>query len=277
MLLDKFIGSHLTEILTNEELKVSPYGKLNDPFEGLHKVKYYTPSGAVEFVSKWNDYNYSKTGHYLNSEHFDLSTEIGAMNFLEANKNLIIKSGIQAINNCFRIASFANHKSPDTPELAQREVLMWAHYANSQKGARIVFDPSSKKIPGAHEKIDYETEPPELPLELFFSDPKIPKSKDQKAKLICALHTKAKAWKHEDERRLFIELKHVRTRIVKGNKFEYIRFPIKAIKTVDFGIYHDQAERDKLINKLRQTTGSHIRFRQCIRKQNKYEFAYEEV
>lgn len=272
MLLDKFVGSHLSEILLNEELKVSTFNELNDPFEGHHKIESYTPQQALQFVTRWKNHVSKHAGYEVPSENWDINCYIGAMNFLEERKNFLITTAIEAANLSFRIACFTNHKQQKTSELAQREILMWAHYANSQKGARIVFESTNKKIPGGIIKVTYNTRLPELPLDGLFTD----QNSSSKPPL-TAFNSKSKVWEYEDEHRLFVESKEVKRRPRKDKVLEFIPFPIQAVKIVDFGIYHSAKDRDALIRKLRADKGQHIKFRQCVRKANRYEFDFEEL
>lgn len=272
LLLDKFVGSHLADILLNEELKVSRWDELNDPFEGHHKIESYTPQQALSFVSKWRNHVSQHAGRLIDSEDFNLETPCGAMSFLESRKDFLISTAIEAANLSFRIACFTNHKKQKTEELALREVLMWAHYANSQKGARIVFDPLHKSLPGGLIQVKYDTAPPELPLDAIFSG-----SNTKTRPPLNAFNTKSKAWEYEDELRLFVETKKVKRDHRDEQLFEFVQFPIEAVKIVDFGIYHPQEERDSLIRKLKSGDGSHIRFRQCARKHNRYEFNFEPI
>lgn len=276
MLLEKFVGSHLTDILLNEELKVSRWDELNDPFEGLHKLENYTPREVRDFVSRWNQSRISKGEPPLELGYIDLRRDIDALNFGASLEDVMIEQGRRTLNQLYRIACFSTHHKNKSDEQSRIEVLMWAHYGNSQRGARIVFDPTFHQIPGTISKVDFAKEPAELLLDLLHrSREGIDKKK--KEQMIAPIRTKADVWEYEDEHRIIVPMEDVKSRYLNEQKFEFIPFPIKAVHTVDFGINYPKSNRDQLIKTLREGRGSHIQFRQCARKHNRYEFKFDPI
>jgi hypothetical protein len=133
-----------------------------------------------------------------------------------------------------------------------------------------VFDAHSKQIPGYIGVVKYETEPAEIPLDaLHRNGEEIDQEKKQQ--LIAPMYRKADAWEYEDEHRIIVERKDVKTRYLNGYEFESIPLPIQAVRIVDFGINYSPTERHQLIATLREGSGAHIQFRQCVRKNIRYE------
>lgn len=176
----------------------------------------------------------------------------------------------QSFDETSRLISFSANQFPNKKEF---EVLMWAHYAQSGTGARLTLE--TDELGPAHQtfrKIKYNEEPPSLTFDQLFSNGK---PDDIEKTLTEAPEIKAKHWQYENEYRLYLKSEFIKTTITNNGPLEYIPFPIKAIKRVDFGHNYIAQNRDMLIQQLRNKGFTHINFNQYSPKIGSYEFKYD--
>ncbi len=169
--------SHLQDIVVESCLYMSSINQLNDPFDSQSNI-YFDNSG----VSR-NKYIRSliKSHKIPNKERAKPEKRLHSPTIIQnelqrVRKNIVDKTGI------FSFSAEA------------RNLLLWAHYANSHKGVCLIFDVAQ----------DIDVFVQSLPIQYSKSYPVIKYSENLKSDLIRATFlTKANDWSYENERRIF--------------------------------------------------------------------------
>ena len=282
MILTRYLGSHLEDILTNCRLKVSRVSELNDPFEFRYKVvgKMTRDADATflqrrlekkDFIQQLRNYDIFRGKSDLDiKHHFQENRTTIEDNLLDtmpdAVKQLI--DGVAGIaDEIVRVVCFSN---PTQKQL--EEILLWSHYTRNHSGFRIWINLSLEPLlSNTTREVVYSDDL----ISLDINDPDIEQNAEPVFKK--AMATKAICWDYEDEIRVFIPKKYCKLEKVAGNVLEYIDISLESLTRIDFGIRFPIEERDKLIERMNEKGLSNIEFFQCGLSYDEYAIEYEEV
>lgn len=282
MIVTKYLGSHLEDILTNCRLKVSRVSKLNDPFEFRYKcVGDFTKKEAENFLQerlKRENFIQLLSG----SNEFRGKSEEEIKNHFQENKIEIVNKILETMPDAHRqIIDDVSENADKTIRIicfskpiqkSLDELLLWSHYARSHSGSRIWINLSLEPLLAIKQ---YEVKYRDDLVSLDISDPNI--DLNSEPIFIKALETKAKCWEYEQEIRVLIDKNYCKLEEVAGETLEYINISLESLTRIDFGVWFPEEERNTLIESLRTNGISNIKFFQCKRSYDKYAIEYEGV
>jgi len=158
---------------------------------------------------------------------------------------------------------------------SENQPLMWAHYADSHRGAMIVFDPKSASLTrkakprgrmGFLSDVNYCATRPTInyqtltDIDLF-----------QTYTL-----TKSEEWAYEKECRLVLELAEADSAIKNGaSEIHLLSIEPAAVRSIVFGCNTSLQSRDELVRTMRKNHNTnHLSFYQSSIDQSKYQINY---
>ncbi len=282
MILTRYLGSHLEDILMNCRLKVSKVSELNDPFEFRYKIvgklkrdvaaAYYRRRlEKEEFIQQIRNHNKFHGKSNLEIKHYfqeNITTIIDNMldSVSDSNKQ-VIDDVTDAADRTVRIICFSK---PTDKRL--KEILLWSHYTQNHSGFRIWINISLEApLPITTSDVVYSDDLISIDVnDLYGGQDAMPVLKE-------AMMTKAKCWDYEDEVRAFMSKEYCKLEEVGGKTLEYLNISLESLTRIDFGIRFPIEKRDKLIERLKGKGLSKIKFFQCGPSYDKYAIEYKEV
>ena len=155
-----------------------------------------------------------------------------------------------------------------------KEVLLWAHYADSHKGLRVHFDVSKIKIHSNNLcKMTYVNERQLL-------DPLSVKTGSGETEKLFAemLFVKSSEWSYEEEYRWLIDYGECFFEYDgKGQKRHYIPIDSEAIVGVDMGVSMTEHMKEAIRTYLKQSHLKHIVLRESTLDRKKYSLNYHNI
>ena len=240
---------HRYDIIMENELWFAKIDSLNDPIDSnLAYNKKYTIDEIQEY---WEDLS-------RNNPKYDLQE-----NLKKYGDN---KSFVEYQSKIFnrlraRIGVLCMSKNP-------KNILMWAHYANSHKGIVDGFDKNlvkgreTQQFVGVLDEMQY---PQNRHYKLLSYTKQNGKDRDEQ--FIESLTIKAPDWAYEEEVR-FINI---------GKSDIAIKFNMDCLKTIIFGVKTGKKERDSLIKCCKKHNFEHITFKQARFIDGKFELEFNEI
>ncbi len=283
MILTRYLGSHLEDILMKSRLKVSKISDLNDPFELrcrfvgemtresaetslLRRIK----SGGYAYQQiikddRFRGKSYSEIIHSLEKNMANI-TDYYLDKMPDVRKE-IIDNNIVLADKMFRVICFSN-----STQKKSEEILLWSHYTKGHSGFRIWINLSLEKLLlNTTRDVIYRDDL----LSIDINDPNL----EQNAAPVFmeATYTKAKCWEYEDEVRVFIPKESCKLEEGEEEPLEYINISLESLIRIDFGIKFPIEKRDSLIKELKRKGLSNIELFQCGINYDEYALEYEQV
>jgi len=257
MIVTRYLGSHLEDILTNCRLKVSRVSNLNDPFEFRYKIVgklkrnvaaayYRTRLEKEEFIQQIRNHNKKFRGKSdLEIKHYfqeNITTIIDNLldSVPDSNKQ-VIDDVTDAADRTVRVICFSN---PTQGKL--EEILLWSHYTQNHSGFRIWINLSLiASLSFKTCNVIYSDDLISIDInDLYSGMDTVPVLKE-------AMVTKAKCWDYEDEVRAFVSKEYCKLEEVGEKTLEYLNISLESLTRIDFGIRFPIEKRDKLIERLK--------------------------
>jgi hypothetical protein len=281
-LLQRYLASHLDDILGNTRLRLSKSSEFNDPFEFRYRHEGdYTKEVADKVLIRR-----IKSGElfprFREAEEFKDWSDEQLFGHLMKNRAMVLEHMLNEMPETHKRQIDDVHKHSDdsmrvicfTQPIAKKpdEILLWSHYAASHTGVRIWLNITRTEYPlNRLYPIEYDSSPPTIKNEELDSEERYTEITRK------ALITKAPCWKYESEVRSFIPKPHFTTETISGIEHDFFNIPKDSIVRIDFGIKHDIEERDAIIAKYAHDGYKHVRWFQGILSYDKYEIEYLEL
>ena len=198
--------------------------QFNDPFECKPHFKCPPSAKQVREIRKHLIKLCMNKGDTRKVAEKKIAVNISSPNFMED----VIRSAVMKTHSEVRICCFTKH---------QKNLLLWAHYADSHKGFCLEFDAKVSPIDQA-EKVNYEDSYPEVVY---------PRRKDKDG--ISFALTKSTDWKYEEEYRLL----HFPLKTnPHGENNESVQLSENAIKAIYFGANIDPTHKKKILGLINE-------------------------
>ena len=244
------IDEHLRKNLLKNQIWFSSSNEFNDPFDCKIPFKIY--EGNTEFqklvnkLKEWGALNIDIEKEKLNPDDI---------------KNIVTDS-LQGIFESMGIACFSLNEEDKAKD---KNLLLWSHYADSHKGARLKFDIlddvlymfSLDKLMNPIlnlRKVDYE---------IYF--PVLNYIRDQLDFQIKLISTKSEHWDYENEVRIL------------STKPGPVQFNKEALSEITFGCNVNETDRNDIIKLLRSCNYPKTKFMQAMKCDDKFALKFEEI
>lgn len=252
----KFVPFERIDILRQGMIRFSPVEELNDPFEALPSITYFTDKKwelfykIVEKISrekrdptpKEEDIIYS----CIPQEHNNIEEFFTSEDYTFSDKRFFqleeYKKKLRKHISKFGVLSLisSDDVSPNIsivigyPNDPRRNLLMWSHYTNAHKGFVIEFRDGF--INSSPQKVIYTNERPILTFEDI--DNFVPSS----------YLIKSREWEYENEYRAFARLSEA-----EESQYSLFKFDKTKVKSVTLGCKMPKENRDEIISLLQNT------------------------
>lgn len=282
MLVNRYLGSHLKESIQNSELKVAKVSDFNDPFEFRYRyIGEYRHSYAereirerlksksflekLRATPRFKGLSRKKIEKIFQDDKERVLYEV-VSNTPKANQELIDSIPSRA-DETTRILCFTTpSKNP------HEEMLLWGHYTNCHRGARIWIDLSTQRYPLS---VSYPVQYKDALVSIDYD-----RSTDNsyiESKIRESMITKSKCWSYEGEVRSFIPKPYFHTKRQNGQDLDFIAINLEGIERIDFGIDFPQPEIKEIMAFLRDTSSRTVQFYQASCSYLEYEIKYNEI
>lgn len=249
----KYVGSDRIDIVEKLFIRFTQPSRFNDPFEMRLSVEDHTPEkldAAQEIVNRKMHRQFVLAGGKKTYEEFrKIQNDFNrsAMNRLKFDlpyqKQAATTHAFQKWDSQVGILSLS---------AAEKNLLMWAHYADSHRGMLIEFDPKHLFFNAAN-RTDAEFDFGML-TEVFYSKtrPKDHVEKTSLLEIIPMLKTKSVEWIKEQEWRVYQLLENCDHKTTIRNETVYLfKLPSDCIKRVVVGCNMDLLNRKKVVDVVR--------------------------
>jgi hypothetical protein len=229
------IDKRLYEMLSKHSLWFANPATFNDPFDCNLNFS-VDETALTDFVLDTSDDKNDDLRNIYSIYKKELGVERVREMLIENTKKVIAKSGICCFNT------------------DQRELLPWAHYADSHKGVCLGFD--YKELHGIFRvmrRVKYQDEYPLIDI------------KGGVTEIVKLLITKSTHWKDEKEVR-FIE-----------SDSGYKQFSPTALKEVFFGVNAESQKINEVIRFLQLCGYSSTKFYKSVLSKSRFEIEYYEI
>lgn len=223
----KYVSSESLEKILNGSIRLTQPSGFNDPFELSMEI--------------FDPYNLNEGPRTFSFDTLhprrDISKYVIDENFSHDNCNdFFSRKVIQQLNTAIGILCLSKNKDSH---------LMWAHYADSYRGAIIEFDSEHEFFKGAFE-INYVKQRPKLHIDYFLESEQIP---------VSELCSKSDVWSYEKEWRIVRSLRDCTTHKAKKGQLPIcvMNIPDGVIKSVTLGERTSIEVIKKTFNKLKNT------------------------
>lgn len=250
----KFVPFERIDILENGLIRFSPVKDLNDPFEALPSITYFTDKKwevLYKIIDKvcnrrkkhlTQDEEVFILSNFPNLDSLSFSKEDDAFSTERFYKLHKYKCKLRRHISQYGILSLisSDDVSPNIsqfigyPNDPRRNLLMWSHYTNSHKGFVIEFDEDF--IENKPQKVTYTNERPILTFEEIDNFE------------LSAYLIKSKEWEYENEYRSFGKLSNA-----DNAELSLFKFDKTKIKSVTLGCNMSKENRDKIVSLLQNT------------------------
>jgi hypothetical protein len=279
MLLFRYFGSHALETLQGNLLKAATISSLNDPFELLYRL-----AGTMTVAkAKHHLKQRIKTDQFFAVAQLHnpaIKTKKDLKRFVAANRDSLVKnfaSGYSQLKAEKLVGSMSDRSlrvvcfSESTVDQLD-EILIWSHYADKHKGARIGFEfPDGITFPFKVVQVDYRKERIVLNLSEGLGSDHV------KVALTEMLKVKSLAWKYEREYRLITSPKFcVSKQLQTGETADFFPFKREWVKCVDFGV-RTASEEIQTMQELLRKAYPNVQLRKAVFHPSDYALEYEPV
>jgi hypothetical protein len=236
MILCKYFDEHGLDALHDLHLKVSHPLEINDPFEF---APYFAEQEGDKIVAQ-------RTHEGL----------------VESRQRRLKK---------IRVLCFSN---PHVEGYAEKEILLWAHYANGHKGVRIFFNTDKMQFSSSRPLlVTYSQERKQLLVSDFIHGNKEKVFKD----LTDALLAKSDIWRYEAEYRYIFDLEMCFARVICQKIVYFINVDADAIMRVDIGVNAGPKFRADVLAVLDQDRFKHVEIYDAVMHKSLYSLDYNRV
>ncbi len=231
----KFVSFERKDILINGNIRFSPIGNFNDPFE-LEPVITPVSRKFIDYISKLSSKEINNIEISEEDSQFSFEREGQLDDYIKKYKEKVMKYGVLSLSSNFDSNPLLSVCIPEKKD-PRTNLLMWSHYAASHSGFVIEFD--SKFIPGLEiKKVEYS----DCRDFLTFED--IDENKFHKV-----FYKKSNEWAYEQEYRAALPLSEA-AKIVDG-KFHLFAFDKKSIRSITFGCAMDECKKQEIIDLIK--------------------------
>lgn len=244
----KYVTSETLDKILNGSIRLTQPSGFNDPFELSMEV--FDPYGL-------NDGARNFSFDVLHPRR-DISKYLVDRDFSHDNCNdSFSRKVVKQLNEAIGILCLSKNEESH---------LMWAHYADSYRGAVIEFDSNHEFFKGAIE-VNYVDERPKLHIDYFLESDPIP---------VSELCSKSEVWSYEKEWRIIRSLRDCTSHKAKKGQLPIcvMNLPLEAIKCVTLGERSSLDTVRKTLSKLKETN---IEIKLAAIDFWKYKFRYEPV
>lgn len=230
----KFVSFERKDVIKNGNIRFSPIGYFNDPFElepvitpiSRDFIKYCTSLTKQEiqemqFTSEDLDYSLTRT-NLIGTYKKKFKDKVKNYGILSLSSNNQIKQLLTA--------SFPEKKDP------RENILLWSHYADSHRGFVIEFDKDFISEVELHE-VKYSNERDFLTFEDIDDN-----------NFHNIFYKKSKEWAYEQEYRAVLPLNNADN--IKDNKYHLFKFRKKSLRSITFGCAMSQSNKDTIMKMI---------------------------
>lgn len=218
MLLHKYLTADgCLDIIINKHLKITDPNSFNDPFEILPGVidepGEKETKESVEKILKARNLDLDFNNYNINSIREKIKAELMKT----------IMEGLKRASETMRVICFSDPGAVTKKD----EVLLWAHYADKFRGARVLIESTETEIKNPKlECVKYSGSRSCVSVK----DPAMLTKNAEKAYLEI-FYAKNKCWEYEKEIRWLFNIEECVS--VSGGSF--VNIPLKAIRRIDIG------------------------------------------
>ena len=290
MLLHKYVGLRGIDTIENRRLKADDPMAFNDPFELLITgVGEITPKlmksrlTQEEFLEQLY-VEYKMQHPEIDENEFKRQIEIAKSNeallkqwmpsFTKGWKDELERQRRRTFK-FFRIICFS---APGTD--AEKEILMWAYYANGHQGMRFHIETDSiKKKSKVLGKINYEEEPITINLKEHLTSSYSERSKRIEQAVNESTFRKGLGWQHENEYRVLISPDEcIEEKDGHGNILYFCEVDSQAIRQIDFGINCPKETLEQVVALISDNPDlKHIKLVKASVNNEKFEVIYDQI
>ena len=280
MLLCKYFGEFGIDVIRNLRLKLSHPQEFNDPFECLMGIKKYIPT-INQYKKRMRSEEFSvsckETRGLTKQQVSDIwSDENISKRYDECVKHLkkdstqkeIDKSRKTIRDDLFqdkRLLCFAS-----TEMSIYDDILMWAHYADSHRGVKIVFDTDLMSIISKNiEKVIYRKKQSIYDYKLYY----LAKNEKMKKSLKNMWRTKSSLWKHEREWRWLLHIGEC----IFEDKHYFKEISPRSIKEIYFGCDINLKDKQAYCDLLEGEELCHVKIYETQIGKFSYDLRYEKI
>ena len=275
MLLYKYIDQNIVNILKDLTLKVNDPEEFNDPFDCKPGIIPFQTNGERKgFIKNKDilDYYYDKfrqKGMVSNKKEFKARWRERRLNILESLDD-VGQAARQAWESVHTSDFFLILCLSDEIKNNYDEILMWSHYTDGHKGARVKIDTDHISTPCIEVKdIKYLEDRPSF----HVSDIILDKPKVQDV-TIRSLFVKSPSWAYEKEYRLLFDQKKCKTSHTETGKFYYVDIKPEALREIIIGCNVDPAIENNVLELLKDDKFKHIQIKKAVIDHNHYKLIY---
>lgn len=258
-----YMATHFEEVLKNSQLKLSAAIEFNDVFDCMGTC-IGLPTSDVIYRHIRDNTNISKEKAQMMC-----SNLIFCRKYI---KGIEVELRRRSMFNVPNILCFSR------PKNVYEDSLMWSHYGGKWKGVRLGFDLLYEN----HIPIVYKTTSPYAIVPVIYAErqPILDWSKvkdlDSDSSYACfyfsMVNTKSKAWRYENEWRLFCDETHSSKR----GDMRFWDFNRVLLRTIDLGPTIDN-EAQKRVIELTSALYPHAEVRKVVVSDADYAFIYQSI
>ena len=274
----KYVSSDRIDILEKLLIRFTQPSSFNDPFEMRLPVDGHTPDKldeALEIVNQRVYRQFVLAGGAISYEEFrKIQNAYNQSNMDRLKYDLPFQKRAATAYDFKKWDSLVGILSLSA---AEKNLLMWAHYADSNRGMLIEFD-SSHSFFNAPNLTDAEFDFGML-VEVFYSGNR-PKKHIEKTSVleeISMLKVKSDAWKNEKEWRVFQLLERRHEQKPNGYEVLYLfKLPPDCIKRVVVGCNMDYLNRKRVVDAVNANPQlKNVKIEEAVLHLDLFELEYE--
>jgi hypothetical protein len=278
----------LNDIINNARLKVNGLNGFNDPFESM---AYIDNDLTFELFEKELEKEDIRKTIYHELARNSMSYE----KFIDSLKNLLerrrlyewfskhpssspekMKDLVNMVEKYFKVLCLADFKNNSF-----NEMLLWSHYADGHKGARVVFETDNIGLSGKTLKdVDYKNERYKISRCDLFKNQFDPESRFLFDEYTASIYIKAEPWKYEREYRWVINKDKCISKkdyLFWGPIRYFVKFPGESIVGVDFGYRISETVIKEIMSISKNKEFQNIKFRKAAISEREFSLNYNEL
>ena len=282
MVVTRYLGPHLRDLLDNSRLKISKVSQLNDPFEFRYRhVGGFGRTTAKRMLrERLRTPDFFKTAQ--ESPELMGKSKQAIKRLINSQRKHVLDHLIKGMPKSFEelgsaVAAYADATIriicfSNATQKPLEEILLWSHYTSNHTGVRIWIDLSREPMPLRKTfNVEYREELPAVENKNMIT------LHHYESVIQEAMSVKARCWQYEDEVRSFIPREFFLTEEVNGMPLDFVKIDLRSIVRIDFGVRHNEKDRDGLIAQVATSIGKEIKFSQAMCSHDRYELKYLEL
>ena len=273
-ILCRYLDDHVLDTIRDRRLKVAVPSRFNDPFEFMFQcpetISEAEAHKLLALRSKTRDFELRLMLHTGLSKSRDLKKRLkergGRMR--KALRAEYPDSVEWAKNDAKKMADHhmrilcLSRPLPDPRD----ELLLWAHYTNGHRGARLHLDASQlSPRDAAVREMDYGEKRVEVPL--------CPGSPKHDEAITKSFYRKNTAWSYEQE----VRIQYHTHRCPKIGDLWFVPLPPSALRRIDFGMKMPDETRDEIRALLQDLDFAHVEQRVAVPHESDFALKYEKL